>query len=220
MSELMRFRRARAPEKHAANLGMQVSLYDPIVVLTHVPPEHPLDTIVRELLATSTSFMPGFTKGGFTVLDKGAMFSTPVGKIESWLTLVGNRPSVENLETKLTEILKSIDPQSHASGTLTDSAKELIAHANANWWNHRRNAAISLMVAMLKDNEPSRAMYFNRMILVCGLIELAAKNPEALKSPDNIFASLRWRSVVLPRPFVEYLQRGSLWLTSWAQGAK
>lgn len=220
MSELMRFRLARAPQKHAVDLGRQVSLYHqpPNEDLTHVPKEHPFDKIVTQLLSTPTPFIAGFEKDGFTVLDKGAISSTPVGRIEQWLTSVGNRPEIEKLNARLRGILTSLDSQ--GANTLSGNAKNLIEDDKANWWAQRRNVAFTLIVAMLKDNEPSRAMYFNRLMLVFGLIELAAQKPEALQTPDNIFDSLRWRTVVLPKPFMTYLQRGSLWLTSWGQGGR
>jgi len=220
MSELMRFRLARAPQKQAVDSGMHVSLYHQPqnVILTHVPKEHPLDKVVTQLLVAPTDFIVGFQKDGFTVLDKGDMFSSPVSKIEHWLTSVGNRPEIEKLSGKLREILVSLG--SEVESTLSGNAKILIGHDKANWWTNRRNVALTLMVAMLKDKEPSRAMYCNRLMLVFGLIELAAQNPEALQSRDNIFDSLRWRTVLLPKPFMKYLQRGSLWLTSWGQGGR
>ncbi len=220
MSELMRFRLARAPQKHAVDSRMHVSLYHQPqnVILTHVPKEHPLDKVVTHLLVAPTDFIVGFQKDGFTVLDKGDMFSGPVSTIEQWLTSVGNRPEIEKLSDKLREVLVSLG--SIAESTLSGNAKLLIGHDKANWWTNRSNVALTLMVAMLRDKEPSRAMYWNRLMLVCGLIELAAQNPEALKNRDNIFDSLRWRTVLLPKPFMTYLQRGSLWLTSWGQGGR
>lgn len=220
MSELMRFRLARAPQKHAVDSRMHVSLYHQPqnVILTNVPKEHPLDKVVKHLLVAPTDFIVGFQKDGFTVLDKGDMLSDPVSTLEHWLTSVGNRPEFEKLSDKLREILISLG--SGVESTLSGNAKLLIAYNKPNWWTNRGNVALTLMVAMLRDKEPSRAMYWNRLMLVCGLIELAAQNPEALKSRDNIFDSLRWRTVLLPKPFMTYLQRGSLWLTSWGQGGR
>lgn len=218
MSELMRFRLARAPQKHAVNPDMVVSLYGPPAALPQNN-EHPFDTIVKELLSNPTAFVPGFQKSGFLVLDKFTVSSTPAARIERWLTSVGNRAEVGDLDAKLREVLKTLDTA--AGATFSDNA-QLLINLNlpkANWWNERRNVGFSLIVAMVKDKEPSRAAHFNRLMLVFGLIELAARNPASLKDPDAILNALRRRSVLLPRPFMEYVQRGSQWLTSWAQGA-
>jgi hypothetical protein len=179
--------------------------------------EDPFDKIVKQALVNPTLFVPGFQKDGFTVLDKRAISSTLVGTIERWLTSVENRPSVESLSTKLGEVIQSQDSSPEKS--LSGNAKQLIQLAGAAWWNERQNVGFSLIVAMFKDKEPSRAVYFNRLMLVFGLIELAAQNPGSLRNPDDIFKALRWRSVLLPRPFLEFLQRGSQWLASWGQGA-
>ena len=112
MSELMRFRLARAPQKQAVDSGMHVSLYHQPrnVILAHVPKEHPVGKVVTQLLVVPADFIVGFQKDGFTVLDKRDMFSRPVSKFEHWLTSIRNRPEIEKLSGKLREILVSLDP--------------------------------------------------------------------------------------------------------------
>jgi hypothetical protein len=176
------------------------------------------DTIINELLANPAAFVAGFQKSGFTVLDKHSTSLSPVGRIESWLTSVRNRAEVEALSEKLKEVIQSLDGA--AGADLSTNAKLLINLPQAKWGSERRNVGLSLIVAMVREKEPSLAMYFNRLMLVYGLIEFAALTPGALRTPDDIFKLLRWRSVLLPKPFVEFLRQGSQWLTSWGKGAK
>lgn len=176
------------------------------------------------------------------MLDKLSASSTPMGTLERWLTSVGNRTDVVSLDAKLREIInlfgemKGSKRPKRAGGdeakrpkdgqkknaaaeiTLSGNAQLLIELPQANWWNERRNVGLSLIVAMVQDKEPSRAMYFNRLMLVFGLIELAARTPANLREQDAILRALRWRAVLLPRPYVEFIQRGSHWLTSWGHG--
>jgi hypothetical protein len=138
------------------------------------------------------------------------MLSTPINQLEKWLTSRQNRPSDEALSAKLNDLCQEFfdvtdltmpDPRD-----LGANARLIIQLSGQNWRLDRQNVGFSLTVAMLRDREPSRAIYFNRLMLVFGLVELAAEKPDRLKTAKDVYWALRWRLVILPELLLEFLR--------------
>lgn len=211
MSELMRFRLARAPQKYAVEP-------DKIIPLYHRSADNPeagndlerFEALLNDLLNDPSRFVVGFQSDGITVLDKPATLVTPIDQLEKWLTSRENRPCVEDFSVKLNELTQTFyevgDNEIPARKDLGANARIFIEMATENWWLDRTNIGFSMIVAMLRDLEPSRAVYLNRLMLVIGLVELAAENPGRLRTADDVYWALRWRLVILPKSLVNFLR--------------
>lgn len=206
MSELTRFRLARAPQKRAIDIDGIVPLHRRI----NLNPAHNLDPfgdLLNSLLQDSAPFVVGFEGMGITVLDKPAALTTPIDHLERWLTSRQNRPTAEALSYKLNELCQqSFGVTPPDSKELGANASRLIQLAGPNWQRDRQNIGFSLIVTMLRDREPSHAVYFNRLMLVIGLVELAAEKPDRLKTSEDVYWALRWRLLILPELLVEFLR--------------
>lgn len=213
MSELMRFRLARAPQKRAVEPEVLVPLYrrppGDIGISTHYQPTG-FETTLASLLQDATPFVVSFQTLGITVLAKPAALATPINHLEQWLTSRGNRPSGEELSVKLNELSQQFYDVGATdlpdSKDLAGNARSFMQLADQRWWLDRQNVGFSLIVAMLREPEPSRAVYFNRLMLVFGLVELAAEKPERLKTSEAIYWALRWRLVQLPEVLLEFIR--------------
>ena len=204
MSELMRFRLARAPQKRTVESEIRVPLYrkpshDLRSEMRAATTVNQFETLLIDFLNNPTLYTVGFQTRGVTVLDNPTELLTPINQLERWLTSHGNRPSVKDLSIKLNKLCqtfygfdKSVLPD---PGDLGGNARFLIQSAGINWEIDRQNLSFSIIVAMLRDKEPSRGVYLNRLMLVLGLVELAEQAPDRLRTDDDVYFALRSRSV-------------------------
>jgi hypothetical protein len=220
MPELMQFRLARAPQKQTVDPNVRLPLHIP----SEITPGPEFDNIVLRAIQNPNSFDIGFQvpETRIFILGKLANLQSPIGKLERWLTSRNNSPEHNELCAQLSALTKE------AGGNIADLdpndlgviARFLIDTVSDTWLYDRENVGLSLLVAMLRDPEPSRAVYLNRLMLVFGLVELAAENPNRLKTADDIRWALNSRTVILPPIFVNFHRRGNRWLEQWANNRR
>ena len=214
MAEIMRFRLTRAPQKRAPDPDVCIPVFrEKLDTLTGLRAymegnDGPLDLLIKDILNDPSPYVPGYEIGGATVLDKPATLATPIDHLENWLTGRGNQPDVKELSGELNKLSKTFYDVSGkmvpATSDLKENARFLIQIAGDDWWIDRLNIGLSLIVAIILNSEPSRSIYFNRLMQVIGLVELAVENPDRLKTIDNVYWALRWRSTILPQVLLDH----------------
>ncbi len=60
---------------------------------------------------------------------------------------------------------------------------------------------------MVADDEPENRSYLTRLLHVAGLVELLADKPDKVKTKDDVYWALRWRSILFPTYLNELLKR-------------
>jgi hypothetical protein len=195
MSELMRFRVARAPKR---SLPLTSEAFVPLYLAPDrsqfwqrikVPAALPLGDFLPTLLSSEDGFeiATNYVAGPQFVGD-ASYLSSPAGQLDLWLSSKENRPSPAELLAELGE----------APG-------EILLHPE--WRADRVNVADSLVAAMVAGVDTSITAFLHRLMLVIGLVEILGTLPERFKTPEDVFWALRWRNVLLPSEFTTYLQR-------------
>jgi len=220
MSELMRFRLTRAPQKRAVDPDSRVSLSKSR--LRDNDNKGSLVALAERVVADPDAEPEGVQRGRVEGLRQPATFPTGLEEMEKWLTSVSNQVSPEQLSEKVSthcgRVYNAANGAAPDAKNLTANARRWIRLAGATWWADRRSIAFSLVRAIVRNAEPSEAMYFNRLLLVAGLIELAAENPRRLRTASDVRWALQSRAVSLPHSFVDAMCRGGRWLTNWGRG--
>lgn len=224
MSELMRFRLARAPQKQAVDPALRVPLFrHPPADLQHAAPERELpSTMIAALLQDPAGLAADLQLVGVTLLEQPATLRTPILLLDAWLTSLQNRPNERELANKLAALGRLLEadgaPPTNEPQALGPAAQRLLQLAGNDWWRDRQNLGANLLLSLASNIDPSLAMYFNRLLLVVGLVELAAEHPNRLQTADDILWALRARSVALPRAVRDFLCSGGRWISNWARG--
>jgi hypothetical protein len=78
------------------------------------------------------------------------------------------------------------------------------AEVTVQWRGVRESLSAALVAAIAADAEPALRADITRLLLVIGLVELLASEPDRLADPDGVFWALRWRDIVLPPFLLEY----------------
>jgi len=187
MSELMRFRLSRAPQR---------AVPDPLSIISldrESPCQNPLDaaravsprsSLVVQLLENHfpRDVAAAFIEGG-AFLKPHMGFPEPVNVVQhldSWLTAQSNSP----------------DP-SELNKWLRGEAKDLV-NQTPSWWIVRRAVSDSLIASLFADVSLETRSHLLRLMTIFGLVELMADSPDSLKTPDDVYRALRWRPVVFP----------------------
>lgn len=198
MSELMRFRVARSPQRllpcgSEAFIPLYRSVVDPaVVVRVMVPAALPGGAFLSGLLGSGDAVAAAndYITGPTFVSNASHLFGR-VGQLDVWLSCKENRPNLKDLIKEL----KELD---------SPAAEELVN--TQEWLIDRKNVADSLIASMIADVDTSIRAFLHRLMLVFGLVELLVAHPELLKTPDDAYWALRWRTVLLPPEFTNYLR--------------
>lgn len=198
MSEIMRFRVARAPQRSLPLSENFVPLYylnvDTATVATNAIPSSvsQIDNFLNTLLSNPNvvAFANSYIASSGIFVSNASHLTSPIVRLDVWLSQNNNRPDPKKLILEL-------------GATLID-VKNLMK--TADWIIDRRNVANSLVLSMITDVDPSIRAFLHRILLVFGLVELLVENPGRLKTPDDVYWALRWRTVSLPPQLVTYLR--------------
>jgi hypothetical protein len=208
MSELMRFRLVRAPQKRIVPNETRIFLdSSPAEPYDEYDP-HAFSERLENMLADPDSYMVGYQDDQVTIVGKPAALATQLDRLDNWLTLHGNRAALDDLCRIFFQTGENIEPErigrENPFDDLQKNAEHLLHRAGINWWIDRRNVALSLIAAGLRNVEPSVAVYLNRLMLIFGLVELAAETPQQFKDSADVYWALRWRYVILPKSLTEH----------------
>lgn len=148
MSELFRFRRARAPQRMTVK-------DDGVLAVGKLAP---------------------FDKKSLDATASNTVIPDALVELDTWLTSRNNQPDI----LSFTEAVKN-------PATLVTTK---------DWWIERE-ALRKRLTASVSQDASVRAKPA-RMLLVMGLVELYASQPDRLRSAADVYNALRWRKLVLP----------------------
>jgi hypothetical protein len=178
MNEVLWFRIARAPQRHVATPAAKLELT--------LPNDYAWWLNNPELVSDATSYLAEehlsppvrrFTSSNEVVRDQ----LLRVRMVDEFLAAHDN-------STSATELVQTL--QERLDGSPAEVA--------ARWRNVRESLSLALVAVIAADAEPALRGDITRLLVVIGLVELLAAEPERLVSPADVFWALRWRDVLLP----------------------
>ena len=200
MSELMRFRIARAPQKKVP---------DPLSVLRldiSIKPVHTISTDKQELtnlnaiqniifedLSTLDPNLRNALQSKTSIisyLDLSSPFFADIAALDNFLTQYqppnADAPTIDDLTTFLNN--------NNLSNLLTDWQSFIITLENV------------FCLALLLPAPPNTMQIITRYLLLAGLVDIMNNNPAQVASSDDIVKLLRWRTIIIPEKIDKILQ--------------
>ena len=199
MSELMRFRVARSTQRLPL---CESEAFIPLYRSANNGPQ-PARVMVPTALSAG-EFFKGLLESKDTVaaadeyvadakfVNDGSRLRSGIGRLDVWLACKNNRPTPNELKDFIKELGSS-------------TAEELVN--TRDWSTDRESVADSLVASMIADVDPSIRGFLHRLLLVFGLVELLIERPERLKTADDVYWALRWRTVLLASEFAKVLAK-------------
>jgi hypothetical protein len=174
MSEVLRLRVARAPRplQPAPTELVPSHRFDPTPFLSQL-----LAAGSEETRRTAAS---AWIAAG-NLPDDPPPLNTPLNAVDRALTNRDNRMTPEEIAAVFHDGVAGVVV---AEGSYTDD---------------RRLLGDALLACLLTGEAPLLAVRLNRLLLVCGLLELIEEHKNLVPDADAVFNALRWRVVVLPR---------------------
>jgi hypothetical protein len=188
MSDLVRFRVARAPQRR---------IPDP-VSLVEVGPSKLIDAWLesQDLAQLAAGYLGDLGVTARTAqleLDDGDL-ARPFARLRALdreLARAGNRPTVK----EVTDTVRDLFDQ---------APRELVQDP---WWLQLRGLiSEALVAATVVTVTPDLRSDLTRLLLVAGLVEALSLANSPVKQPGDVYWALRWRTVVLPEALLVRLR--------------
>lgn len=186
MSELMRFRVARAPQRIITESTSVIEI-GPEPPLNDWLQAEDLQAVANEYLTQNDLAPPATT---FTINNEPDLSAllAKIRTLDQFLSQHGNRPTVASLKCELAKLK-------------LDEEREITF---LNDENLRRCLSTALVASVLGNATPELRVDLTRLMLVIGLIELVISNKVA--ASDDIYWALRWRTITFPQRFLERIR--------------
>jgi hypothetical protein len=168
MSEVLRVRMVRAPNRTVPKMSD--------LVLPHVGEPTQLLTLLLVESDQQNRIALNWIDNG-NLLDDPPVLRTQLLQLDDRLVQANNR-----LEPG--EVMRILSPDGHMDPRLYDIDRSRLGD--------------SLLACVLAERFPERAVLFNRLLLVCGLVELLRDHPSLVADAEAVYRALRWSVVVLP----------------------
>jgi hypothetical protein len=181
MSELVRFRVARAPQRRVPRPADLVELEPSELVDAWLAAENLSGQVagfLADLGITAQTNRLALPEGD----DSGPALGQ-LRRLDRELTRRDNRPTVP----ELVEVLRRIYDR-EAAGVIADPA----------WPALRTRLGEILVAAVVGAVSPALRADVNRLLLVLALVELLAEKPVPLRTAEDVHHALRWRTILLP----------------------
>lgn len=184
VSDVFDFRMIRGTQRRTPTLAVSAYPAPDRATLSHVqPPIRFLDTVAPEGAEQAAQEFVGSDD----FVGGGAPLDVPLRAMDNWLTQRGNRAEPAEIVAALPappEIL------------VTDPA----------WPRARAALGDSLIAAILAGTtSPQARSELTRLILVAALVEDLAVTPSPVRTADDVFVRLRWKTVLLPKAMLDLI---------------
>jgi hypothetical protein len=202
MSEITRFRIARAPQRFIAKPLTQVFVTETPQITGWLGMSDPRSSVAAYIEANGlkppvSSFVPHTQE-----LDS---FFAKIRLLDQFLASKGNKP-------KRDELIETF----FSGGGVFDTSPSGTVN-KPEWGQIRGLISQALVAAVLVSVEPGLRADLTRLMLVFGLVELLAEKPDKLHTekpeksndPEDIYWALSARTVVLPKELFKYSRSSS-----------
>lgn len=201
----MRFRVSRAPQRTAPDVS-QAIIVRPLIdapPLSQGQETTPADANLAQFLSGIEALLtPGQAVARARVdaveispdeLDTFIANNYALGRalldLDFWLVSFANRPEAREFAAKLTSLG--------------------LVPLGAGWAQLRNAVATILEYEALAHGSPDILSRVTRLMMVIGLVELRVGSEHTLRSGDEIYRALRWRTPVLPPVVVDHLRKAA-----------